>query len=264
MSNQLIKKGSGGYKNVFPKTFLDAITDKESGKSLIDIINGFNMYFLPYIGNREQTRLQLPKVQRRRGVWITYVMYDNTIVTEFYNGNSIEDDSFGLSYNWANGSNKLVGDLMVSSEGTWIVNGVNTNIPIKGEKGDSPILKVENNKLQVSYDKGNRWEILDENPVITKFKVEGNKLQISLDNGTSWTPCSDYIAAWFRWSEDNKIQIKREENGAWEDLSPSLIAPSTRTVSPSYIEGDLIVKSSDGVLRKIIFNDNHTCTWEQV
>lgn len=35
MSNKLVKKNPAeGYQNVFPKTFIDAIKDKESGVSL--------------------------------------------------------------------------------------------------------------------------------------------------------------------------------------------------------------------------------------
>ena len=50
MSNQLVKRNPvEGYKNVFPKTFIDAIKDRESGASLEEIIQGFNMYFLSYL-----------------------------------------------------------------------------------------------------------------------------------------------------------------------------------------------------------------------
>lgn len=58
MADQLIKKDSQrGYRNVFPKTFLDAIKDRESGKSLVDILNSFNMYFVSYVGDRGETRV---------------------------------------------------------------------------------------------------------------------------------------------------------------------------------------------------------------
>lgn len=59
VNSQLIKKNktSGGYDNVFPKTFIDAIKDSKTGQTLCDILNGFNMYFLSYVGSREQTRL---------------------------------------------------------------------------------------------------------------------------------------------------------------------------------------------------------------
>lgn len=102
VNSQLIKKNktSGGYNNVFPKTFIDAIKDRETGQTLSDILNGFNMYFLSYVGSKEQTRLQVPSFLRRTGLCITYVMYDKTIVFEYYVGDDISDTSFCLDSNW--------------------------------------------------------------------------------------------------------------------------------------------------------------------
>lgn len=223
ITDQLIKKNSqGGYREVFPKTFLDAIVDRESGKSLTEILNSFNMYFISYTGDREETRIQIPKVQRRKGIWLTYVLWDNTIVSEFYNGNSIEDDEFRQDSNWTEGSNRLVGDIMISSNGNWVINGVDSGFLAKGDTGIAPIIRIVDNRLQVSYDKGDTWEILDNNNIITKFRVNNNKLEVSYDLGESWDVCSEYIASWFRWSRDNKIQISRD-NVVWEDLSPELI-----------------------------------------
>ena len=34
MSNQLLKKSTKGYENIFPKTYLDAIKDRATGISL--------------------------------------------------------------------------------------------------------------------------------------------------------------------------------------------------------------------------------------
>lgn len=51
---QLIKKNSqeGRYEDIFPKTFIDAVLDKESGVTLTDILAMFNMLFLSYNGSR--------------------------------------------------------------------------------------------------------------------------------------------------------------------------------------------------------------------
>lgn len=103
---QLIKQNNDlGYENIYPKSYIDAIIDKESGMALQDILNSFNMYFLSYNGNAEHTRLQVPKILRRKGLWITYVKYNNTIVTEWYNGNSVEDSIWGKDENWNSESN---------------------------------------------------------------------------------------------------------------------------------------------------------------
>lgn len=196
---QLIKKNQGGgYQDIYPKTFIDAIRDKESGMSLSDILNGFNMYFLPYVGSPESTRLLVPKLLRRQGLWITYVKYDKTVVTEWYAGEDISDKAWKNSSNWRIGNNNLVGDITISSDGNWVVNGENTGVKAQGEPGITPLLQIQDNKLQVSY-----------------------------TNGTTWNTISDYIAAWFRISATSAttagdkicyLQISRDEGKTWSNL----------------------------------------------
>lgn len=199
---QLIKKNSqeGRYEDIFPKTFIDAVLDKESGVTLTDILAMFNMLFLSYNGSRSQTRLQVPSSLRRQGLWVTYVLYDKTVVTEWYSAEAIDDTTFGDSANWRDGSNALVGDTSISSDGYWIINGEVTNIKAQGEAGITPILRVGSN----------------------------NHLQVSYTNGSSYVDISDYIAAWFRFTgttgssqADNvgKIQISRDNGATWSDLS---------------------------------------------
>lgn len=225
VNSQLIKKNktSGGYNNVFPKTFIDAIKDRETGQTLGDILNGFNMYFLSYVGSREQTRLQVPSSLRRTGLWITYVMYDKTIIIEWFASDDISDDSFKLDSNWRVGNNALVGDITISSEGNWVINGVDSGIKAQGEQGITPILRIYDNKLQVSYTNGASFINVADNPVYTQFRINNNKLQVSTDLGNNWSTCSDYIAAWFKWVDTGngvgKIQISRD-NSSWSDLSP--------------------------------------------
>jgi hypothetical protein len=132
---QLIKKNSqeGRYEDIFPKTFIDAVLDKESGVTLTDILAMFNMLFLSYNGSRSQTRLQVPSSLRRQGLWVTYVLYDKTVVTEWYSAEAIDDTTFGDSANWRDGSNALVGDISIPSDGYWVINGEVTNsLHIKG------------------------------------------------------------------------------------------------------------------------------------
>lgn len=199
---QLIKKNSqeGRYEDIFPKTFIDAVLDKESGVTLTDILAMFNMLFLSYNGSRSQTRLQVPSSLRREGLWVTYVLYDKTVVTEWYSAEAIDDTTFGDSANWRDGSNALVGDISISSDGYWVINGEVTNIKAQGEAGITPILRVGSN----------------------------NHLQVSYTNGSSYVDVSDYIAAWFRFTgttgssqADNvgKIQISRDNGATWSDLS---------------------------------------------
>ena len=251
---QLIKKNSQEerYEDIFPKTFIDAIKDKESGVSLQEILQGFNMYFLSYNGNKALTRCKIPTILRKEGLWITYVLYDHTVVTEWYNSNQIDDNSWGMDSNWRIASNNLVGDVSVSADGYWVINGLKTEAKAQGETGDTPSIRVgSNNKLQVSYnnkswrdvndhdmyyelrisgnklqqsnDLGKTWHDISDY-IASWFRINNNKLEISRDNQNSWEVFSDFIAAYFRWSEDNKVQISRTNSGYdWQDFSGSFV-----------------------------------------
>lgn len=256
---QLIKKNSqeGRYENIFPKTFTDAVIDRENGAKLTDILAMFNMLFLSYVGSKSLTRLEVPISLRKTGIWITYVLYDKTVVTEWYAGEAIDDTSFSNDSNWRDGTNSLVGDISISSDGYWVINGEVTTIKAQGEAGITPILRVgSNNHLQVSYTNGSSYIDVSPNPVYTQFRVlnnklqqstdlgntytyiseelaykfqeSGNKLQMSKDLGNTWEDVSDYIAAWFKFTgttgssqADNvgKIQISRDNGATWSDLS---------------------------------------------
>lgn len=232
---QLIKKNSHGgrYEDIFPKTFIDAVEDRESGNTLTEILSGFNMYFLSYNGSRELTRLQVPLSLRKTGLWITYVLYDKTVVTEWYAGEAIDDDSWKNLSNWRIGTNMLVGDISISSDGYWIINGVVTTTKAQGEQGITPMLRVgSNNHLQVSYTNGSSWVDVSTNPVYTQFRINNNKLEQSVNLDQTWSIISDYIAAWFRW-ENNTIQISRDNKKTWSDLSPEF---TTSLVIEKYVK----------------------------
>lgn len=105
------------------KIFIDAVEDRGSGNNLDEILSGFNMYFLSYNGNREQTRLQVPMSIRKTGLWITYVLYDKTVISEWYSEEAIDDDSWKDLSNWENCS------LLVRKENKSIVEDVVTIQP---------------------------------------------------------------------------------------------------------------------------------------
>ena len=101
MSQQLVKKGANGRMvNVNPKSWIEAIKDKNTGQTLVEILQGFNMYFLPYNGNTSSTRCLVPTMLRKKGLWITYVKYDGNVYTEWYAADEIDDKSWGDSSNW--------------------------------------------------------------------------------------------------------------------------------------------------------------------
>lgn len=252
MSQQLVKKKlTGGYENVMPKSWIEAIKDKNTGQTLAEILQGFNMYFLPYNGNTPSTRCLVPTTLRKKGLWITYVKYDGNVYTEWYAADEIDDKSWRDSSNWRIGNNTLVGDITISANGNWVINGTETEFKAVGEKGNTPLIRVANNRLQVSYDLGDTYRDVTNNPVYTQFRNHNNKIQVSTDLGATWTDASEYIAAWFRqnnnklevsrdnkkweifsdfiaawfrWSSDNKIQISRTNSGEdWQDFSGSFV-----------------------------------------
>ena len=227
MAEQLIKKTGEGHSNVMPKSWIEAITDKSTGESLTHILQGFNMYFLSYTGNTEQTRCQVPKILRKKGLWITYVKYDGNVYTEWYNSNNIDDKSWGNSSNWRIGNNELVGDLTISANGNWVINGNETEFKAIGEKGNTPLIRIADNKLQVSYDGGDTYNNVSDNPVYTQIRTYNNKLQISTDLGANWIDASDEIAAYFRFNSGQgnnvgNIQISRN-NKDWSNLSGNFV-----------------------------------------
>lgn len=255
---QLIKKNSqeGRYEDIFPKTFIDAVEDRESGNNLTEILSGFNMYFLSYNGSREQTRLQVPMSIRKTGLWITYVLYDKTVVTEWYAGEAIDDDSWKSSDNWRVGTNMLVGDISISSDGYWVINGVVTTTKAQGEQGITPMLRVgSNNHLQVSYTNGSSWVDVSTNPVYTQFRVHDNKLQQSTDLGESWSNISEELAYQFR-NSGNKLQVSKDLGITWEDTSDYIAAWFRFTGTSESSQADNIGKIQ-------ISRDNGT-TWSDL
>lgn len=241
---QLIKRDNqeGKYKDIFPQTYIEAISDRQTGVGLDQILNSFNMYFLNYLGDASITRLQVIDKLRRQGLWITYVTFDNKVIIEWYNSTDLSNTAWANSSNWMQGNNMLVGDITISSNGTWAINGEDTGIPARGEQGITPILRVsEDNRLEVSYNEGNTWNGFRDIPVFIRYRVHNNKLQESVDFGKTWEDVSDYIGAWFRWNKtseiDGTLQISRDEKKTWEDISP-VIATDIITNSEDIVKND--------------------------
>ena len=243
MSQQLVKKGANGrIENVNPRSWIEAIKDKNTGQTLVEILQGFNMYFLPYNGNTSATRCLVPTSLRKKGLWITYVKYDGNVYTEWYGANEIDDTSWGDSSNWRIGNNTLVGDITISANGNWVINGTETEFKAIGEKGNTPLLRVANNRLQVSYDIGDTYIDVTNNPVYTKFRWLGTtgdtqannvgRIQASVDEGKTWTNMSNDFT--------NNLHISRYIGGN-ESLPTSGIAEGTiYAKGPYYNEGDTL------------------------
>lgn len=232
MSNQLIKETSQGFEKIFPKNYIQNLKDKDSGRVLSEILKSFNMLFLNYTDNKSNTRKQVPISLRHGGLWITYII-DKTIVTEWYNGTAIDDYSWGSDVNWREGSNMLVGDISISKQGTWVINGEDSGITIKGDKGDSPVIRIYDNKIQVSYDKGVTYEDLNNIPVYTKFRFNSqtNTYQVSYDLGANWQDISDEkVYHKFRYNQaTNTYQESTDFGKTWSNISAEKVYYQFRT-----------------------------------
>ena len=222
MSNQLIKTTEQGKENVFPRTRIQDLFDDTSGQKLIDILRSFNMMFVPYLDNKSYTRNQISPELRRQGLWLTYVI-DNTVYTEWYGEVAIDDTNWGSDSNWRQGSNALVGDLSISPNGTWVINGEDSGITIKGDKGDSPVIRIYDNKIQVSYDKGVTYEDLNNTPVYTKFRFNSqtNTYQVSYDLGGTWQNISgEKVYHKFKYNQaTNTYQESIDFGKTWSNIS---------------------------------------------
>ena len=194
------------------------------------VYSQFNSLFLQYLGSPENTRNNIPLEIRRPGLIITYTNDAGETITErSRNDIQKENDHWGLNVNWSRIDElSLSGEISVSANGTWIINGEETNVQAKGPKGETgltPWLKTKDNKLHFSYDNIN-WEECSDY-IAHYFRVHENKLQISADK-VNWEECSDYIAHYFRFSTEGStaqgnligsIQIS-DDNRTWRDLSP--------------------------------------------
>ena len=101
--HQLNKINEKGTKrdDFFPLSVIQAIFDK-TGIRLDTIISSFNYIFLPYKGTKEDTRLQVVGLMRRKSLVICYRDLDDNIIIEMYVGNDKNDNAWKDNINWKN------------------------------------------------------------------------------------------------------------------------------------------------------------------
>lgn len=98
--NKLNEKGTK-REDFFPLSVIQAIFDK-TGIRLDTIISSFNYIFLPYKGTKEDTRLQVLGLMRRKSLVICYRDLDDNIIIEMYAGTDRNDDAWKDDNNWKN------------------------------------------------------------------------------------------------------------------------------------------------------------------
>lgn len=143
---------------------------KSTSLELQQILISSNHLFLYWMGSRESTRLTVPMVMRKKGLWVTYIdPYNSHIYSEEYIG--LKDD-VGIDFQWSLASNwRIIGESAGFAEptveahtlaqgteafATVTSSGPDTNklfnfdfyIP-RGWKGDSAIYRWNSRSLQL-------------------------------------------------------------------------------------------------------------------
>ena len=114
MNKQLYEKENNINKPFFPVVRLEDIIDTISEKSIQWILNNYNHIYVEWKNNVVGTRLSVPTILRRNGLWITY-NNGKKLITEYYIGKNteIKDKHWQDDANWEDYTNKLCGGVQV-------------------------------------------------------------------------------------------------------------------------------------------------------
>lgn len=114
---QLVTQDNGNIEKIFPKNYMSNIVDEETGESLRIFLLKYNHIDLGYRSSKSSARLAVPIIMRRKGLYITYYLPDDVVITEFFNGNKTEvsDTSWIKDELWVKDVNELnVYDVKIS------------------------------------------------------------------------------------------------------------------------------------------------------
>lgn len=88
-NSQLLRKENSGYEEIYPLSFIQNIIDVETKEKLSDILIRYNHIYVPWQGDAERTRLSVPKLMRRKGLWISYDKGDS-LYTEYFKSSTLD------------------------------------------------------------------------------------------------------------------------------------------------------------------------------
>lgn len=114
---QLVTQDNGNIEKIFPKNYMSNIVDEETGESLRIFLLKYNHIDLGYRSSKSSARLAVPIIMRRKGLYITYYLLDDVVITEFFNGNKTEvsDTNWVKDELWVKDVNELnVYDVKIS------------------------------------------------------------------------------------------------------------------------------------------------------
>ena len=160
-NSQLFKKENNGYKEVYPLSYIQNIIDAETKEKLSDILIRYNHIYVPWQDNVTDTRLSVPKLMRRKGLWISYDK-EGTLYTEYFKLSTLDamiDSYWESDDNW-----EIVPNLeFVRNEASKLPDGIVT--PEKLSPALQELIK-QNNKITNLPDD----EDLEEKCNVIKFK----------------------------------------------------------------------------------------------
>jgi hypothetical protein len=114
---QLVTQDNGNIEKIFPKNYMSNIVDEETGESLRIFLLKYNHIDLGYRSSKSSARLAVPIIMRRKGLYITYYLPDDVVITELFNGNKTEvsDTNWVKDELWVKDVNELnVYDVKIS------------------------------------------------------------------------------------------------------------------------------------------------------
>lgn len=114
---QLVTQNNENIEKIFPKNYMSNIVDEETGESLRIFLLKYNHIDLGYRSSKSSARLAVPIIMRRKGLYITYYLPDDIVITEFFNGNKTEvsDTNWVKDELWVKDANELnVYDIKIS------------------------------------------------------------------------------------------------------------------------------------------------------
>lgn len=176
MSNnsQLVKKEDSGYKEVYPLSYIQNIIDAETKEKLSDILIRYNHIYVPWQNSVTDTRLSVPKLMRRKGLWISYDK-EGTLYTEYFKLSTLDamiDSYWESDDNWETVPNLE----FVRNEASKLPDGIIT--PEKLSPALQELIK-QNNKITNLPDD----EDLEERCGVIKFKDRAYNPYISSGKG---------------------------------------------------------------------------------
>lgn len=173
-NSQLFKKENNGYKEVYPLSYIQNIIDAETKEKLSDILIRYNHIYVPWQDNVTDTRLSVPKLIRRKGLWISYDK-EGTLYTEYFKLSTLDamiDSYWESDDNWETVPNLE----FVRNEASKLPDGIVT--PEKLSPALQELIKQNNNITNLPDD-----EDLEEKCGVIKFKDRDYNPYISSGKG---------------------------------------------------------------------------------